>query len=75
MGPTGPTYRVVQVHPTRHCNLHCLHCYSSSGPDQHESIPVDLLNGAMTDALNAGYNAMGSPGRMVDQIKAAQQGA
>jgi MoaA/NifB/PqqE/SkfB family radical SAM enzyme len=62
MGPTGATYRVVQVHPTRHCNLTCLHCYSSSGPDQHESIPVDLLCQAMSDAASAGYSAMGVSG-------------
>lgn len=62
MGPTGRTYRVVQVHPTRRCNLRCLHCYSSSGPEESEELPLDLLRQAMTDAADLGYNAMGVSG-------------
>jgi MoaA/NifB/PqqE/SkfB family radical SAM enzyme len=55
MGPTG-TARVLQVHPTRLCNLRCLHCYSSSGPDQREELPAALVEAALTDAAAAGYN-------------------
>ena len=56
MGPTGDIFKALQVHPTRFCNLTCRHCYSSSGPDQHEELPVGLLLSALTDARAEGYN-------------------
>ena len=40
MGPTGKS-RIVQIHPTRRCNLRCLHCYSSSGPEVKGELPAD----------------------------------
>lgn len=55
MGPTGKT-RVVQIHPTRRCNLRCLHCYSSSSPDERNMLGVALLADAVNDAASAGYN-------------------
>src|SRR4051794_10210784 len=55
MGPTG-TARVLQIHPTRRCNLRCLHCYSSSGPEEHGDLPAALLQDAVTDARVAAYN-------------------
>src|SRR3569833_4013545 len=55
MGPTGNT-RVVQIHPTRRCNLRCLHCYSSSSPDERGMLDKELLLGAVRDAARAGYN-------------------
>lgn len=55
MGPTGST-RVVQIHPTRRCNLRCLHCYSSSSPDQRDMLDSTLLFNALNDAAEAGYN-------------------
>lgn len=55
MGPTGHT-RVVQIHPTRRCNLRCLHCYSSSSPDERDKLEVTLLFNAVTDAAAEGYN-------------------
>ena len=55
MGPTGNT-RVVQIHPTRRCNLRCLHCYSSSSPDERGMLDKELLLGAVSDAARAGYN-------------------
>src|SRR3569832_2445534 len=55
MGPTGNT-RVVQIHPTRRCNLRCLHCYSSSSPDERGMLGKELLLGAVSDAARAGYN-------------------
>lgn len=58
----GSTFRVIQIHPTRRCNLTCLHCYSLSGPDQHEALDVDLLAQALNDARDAGYNALGVSG-------------
>lgn len=32
--------RLVQIQPTLRCNLRCLHCYSESGPERHEEIPI-----------------------------------
>ena len=62
MGPTGNAYRVVQIHPTRRCNLRCRHCYSSSGPDESDMLePTDLLH-AITDAAVEGYNVVGFSG-------------
>lgn len=55
MGPTGHT-RVVQIHPTRRCNLRCLHCYSSSSPDERGMLDKELLFAAVSDAARAGYN-------------------
>ncbi len=55
MGPTGKTH-VLQIHPTRLCNLRCLHCYSSSGPQERGALEVALLREALTDASAAGYN-------------------
>jgi MoaA/NifB/PqqE/SkfB family radical SAM enzyme len=56
MGPTGDFFKAIQVHPTRFCNLTCRHCYSSSGPDQREELPVGLLLDALSDARSEGYN-------------------
>ncbi|HEY5868144.1 MAG TPA: radical SAM protein [Candidatus Tectomicrobia bacterium] len=55
MGLTGNT-RVVQIHPTRRCNLRCLHCYSSSSPVETEMLKVELLCAAVSDAVAEGYN-------------------
>src|SRR5438132_6587334 len=54
MGPTGVA-RIVQIHPTRRCNLECLHCYSSSGPKERDELGADLLRQAITDAKAEGY--------------------
>lgn len=62
MGPTGERYRVLQIHPTRRCNLRCLHCYSSSGPEAAEILPLGLLHGALADSAAEGYNVAGISG-------------
>ena len=53
---------VVQIHLSRFCNFRCLHCYSSSGPTERNSLPVpDLLN--MTAKLfQAGYHRVSLSG-------------
>lgn len=43
------------MHPTRRCNLRCLHCYSLSGPKERDELDVALLCAAITDANQAGY--------------------
>jgi MoaA/NifB/PqqE/SkfB family radical SAM enzyme len=53
MGPTS-NY-ILQVHPTRRCNLRCLHCYSSSGPEQRDQLPVETFERAIVDARSEGY--------------------
>lgn len=56
MGPTGDVFKAIQIHPTRFCNLTCLHCYSSSGPDQRQQLPAELLMDAISGAREEGYN-------------------
>ena len=55
MGPTGSA-RILQIHPTRQCNLSCLHCYSSSSPRAHGALALDLLCEAISDAADEGFN-------------------
>jgi MoaA/NifB/PqqE/SkfB family radical SAM enzyme len=62
MGPTGNAYRVIQLHPTRRCNLQCLHCYSSSGPHSRDQLPLDIVRGVLEDASREGYNLAGFSG-------------
>lgn len=61
MGPTG-AFRIVQIHPTRRCNLRCLHCYSSSSPEEEGALAVDLLRKAVTDAAHEGYHVISLSG-------------
>jgi len=50
--------RILQVHPTRRCNLRCRHCYSDSGPGVREELPLDLLERAVADAAAEGYDVL-----------------
>lgn len=47
--------RALQIHVTRKCNLKCLHCYSSSGPEETETLPVAALKDVVRDAKALGY--------------------
>jgi len=60
----GPTcgYRVVQIHPLLKCNLRCLHCYSTSSPDQLPALALDRLCGALDFLRLEGFNAVGVSG-------------
>ncbi len=62
MGPTGEALRVLQVHPTRRCNLRCLHCYSASGPEVREEVPLAPLLATVEAAAAEGYNVLGCSG-------------
>ena len=62
MGPTGDVLRVLQLHVSRRCNLACSHCYSSSGPQHVDELPVALWHGVIDDAAAAGYNVVGFSG-------------
>ncbi|HLP88917.1 MAG TPA: radical SAM protein [Nostocaceae cyanobacterium] len=55
MAPTGKTNRIVQIHPSRRCNLRCLHCYSSSSPEERDQLSVTLLLQAIIEASQQGY--------------------
>jgi MoaA/NifB/PqqE/SkfB family radical SAM enzyme len=59
--PTGIA-PVLQVHPTRRCNLACAHCYSSSGPTLRKALDVDLLSGCLEDAAALGYRQLAVSG-------------
>ena len=48
--------RGIQIHPSRLCNLSCLHCYSSSSPKERDTLDVALLCNALSDAVDEGYN-------------------
>ena len=52
----------IQIHPTRRCNLNCLHCYSDSSPDEKEELDAELLAQAITDASIEGYQRVSFSG-------------
>jgi Fe-coproporphyrin III synthase len=52
---TGNT-RVIQVHPSRLCNLSCLHCYSSSSPRERSALSAVLLCDALAEMAAEGYD-------------------
>lgn len=54
--------RVLQVHPTRQCNLRCLHCYSSSGPGEGAALDADLVRRVVDDAAALGYRTLSLSG-------------
>lgn len=47
--------RILQIHPTRRCNLRCLHCYSLSGPEERDGLSAALLREAVSDAAAEGF--------------------
>jgi MoaA/NifB/PqqE/SkfB family radical SAM enzyme len=46
---------IFQIHPTRRCNLRCLHCYSRSGPEERDLLTPESIAEALTDARQQGY--------------------
>lgn len=59
----GPTGRgVLQIHPTRRCNLTCQHCYSSSGPNVEAMLPQRVVRELVADAALAGYDVLSVSG-------------
>jgi MoaA/NifB/PqqE/SkfB family radical SAM enzyme len=61
MGLTGQS-AILQVHPSRRCNLRCRHCYSSSGPLVADTTDLDVLNRAVADARTLGYDVLSVSG-------------
>jgi Fe-coproporphyrin III synthase len=62
MGPTGDLVNVIQIHPTRRCNLRCQHCYSTSGPEEDGELPVGAIEAFLIDAVGEGFNAIAMSG-------------
>jgi len=59
--PTGIA-PVIQVHPTRRCNIACAHCYTSSGPTAREELPIELLTECLVGAHTLGYRQLAVSG-------------
>ncbi|WP_432837809.1 radical SAM/SPASM domain-containing protein [Dactylosporangium sp. CA-092794] len=57
-GPDG----ILQVHPTRRCNLRCLHCYSDSGPSARDELAIGTLHDVVSDAAELGYRVLSVSG-------------
>ena len=60
MGLTGQA--ILQLHPTRRCNLRCLHCYSESGPYVAATTSLDVLRRVTSDAAKLGYEVVSVSG-------------
>src|SRR5262245_45167141 len=58
----GNEHPVLQIHPTRRCNLACSHCYSESGPRVAEQLDDGILERAVWDAAALGYRELAVSG-------------
>ncbi len=54
--------RVVQVHPTRACNLACAHCYSDSSPNKYDALGAAPLIDALAGLRAEGYEIVSFSG-------------
>jgi sulfatase maturation enzyme AslB (radical SAM superfamily) len=55
-------FRTIQVHPSRKCNLACLHCYSGSGPGEKKMLDIDALKKFLEYAYAQGFNNLSVSG-------------
>ncbi len=55
-------FRTIQVHPSRKCNLACLHCYSGSGPKEKAMLDIDALKRFLEYAYGQGFNSLSISG-------------
>ena len=46
---------VLHIHPTRMCNLACIHCYSTSGPKQQHHLAAEEILAASAGLKELGY--------------------
>ena len=53
---------ILQLHPSRRCNLRCRHCYSSSGPWVPDTTDLDVLRRIVTAAPGLGYDVLAVSG-------------
>jgi Fe-coproporphyrin III synthase len=54
--------RIIHLHPTRLCNLACLHCYSESGPKEKTALELNALEKALTLLKDEGYTQISLSG-------------
>jgi len=54
--------RVVHLHPTRLCNLACLHCYSASGPQHKSALAFETIKRALPLLKAEGYKLLSLSG-------------
>ena len=59
-GPASPG--ILQVHPTRQCNLACAHCYSSSSPRERTVLAPEVVADAIVDAAALGFGVVSLSG-------------
>ncbi|MFF1320968.1 MULTISPECIES: radical SAM protein [unclassified Streptomyces] len=53
---------ILQLHPSRRCNLSCRHCCSLSGPEVDAALPLALLQQVTREAAGLGYRVVGVSG-------------
>ena len=54
--------RVIHLHPTRLCNLACLHCYSESSPQLTQAVDPTVLGDALALLRAEGYSVVSLSG-------------
>lgn len=54
--------RIVHLHPTRMCNLACLHCYSESSPREKAALSLDSVLSALPVLKAEGYRVISLSG-------------
>lgn len=54
--------RIIHLHPTRLCNLACLHCYSESDPQHKTALDPDVLCAGLGVLRAEGYAAISVSG-------------
>jgi Fe-coproporphyrin III synthase len=54
--------RVIHLHPTRLCNLACLHCYSESGPNQRGALELGTVTSGLAVLRAEGYEVVSVSG-------------
>jgi len=54
--------RIIHLHPTRLCNLACVHCYSESGPQHRGGLDPDAVASALEVLRSEGYEAVSLSG-------------
>lgn len=54
--------RMIQLQPTRRCNLSCRHCYSESGPGKGRDLPFERVGPFLSSAFDLGYSYVGVSG-------------
>ena len=54
--------RIIHLHPTRLCNLACLHCYSESGPHQRGALDLGTVTSGLEVLRAEGYKVVSLSG-------------